>query len=248
MQITKLVKHIAKYTATVTNPQEIRYHLEKAVYFATTRRKGSIWVDIPLDTQANEIIPEKLNCFSPDSQKWVVSKNIITRIKDYFECFKISLILYGHGVWASNAQQETCRLVEITKIPFLLNWHAKGILSEQHPLFLGFPGIPVPRYSNFILQNADFLLVVGSRLNYAITAHNAKNFSRHAVKVVVDIDENELKLLDQNVEIKLHCDAKVFLWELIQEISTGEELPDYTKWTAFCNRLKKEYVSYNERP
>ena len=60
-----IVKPITKYVTMVTDPQSIRYHLEKAIYLATNGRPGPCWLDIPLDVQAAMIDPDTLEGFDP---------------------------------------------------------------------------------------------------------------------------------------------------------------------------------------
>ena len=246
VQITKLVKDVTKYAVTVMNKEDIRYHLEKAIHLATTGRKGPVWIDIPLDIQAAEIIPEQLKGFQTRKQNWKISGDMLHNIKYHLMQAKRPLILYGQGVLSSGAKKEALRLTENLNIPFTLNWRAKGLADEDHSLFFGFPGSPAPRYSNFILQNADFLLVVGSRLNAAITAFNPENFAKHAKKFVVDIDKNELDLLDEALFETVHCDAKIFLKQFLQEVENQYRFEN-EKWINFCSQMKQKYPVYQER-
>src|SRR5579884_3708883 len=65
IDIVSIVKPITKYAVTVLDPNEIRYHLEKAIYLARSGRPGPVWIDIPLDVQASPIHIEKLEGFDP---------------------------------------------------------------------------------------------------------------------------------------------------------------------------------------
>jgi exonuclease VII small subunit len=65
LDIEELVRPITKYCFMVTDPESIRYHLEKALYLATSGRPGPVWLDIPLNVQAAKINPETLKGFDP---------------------------------------------------------------------------------------------------------------------------------------------------------------------------------------
>src|ERR1019366_900411 len=66
LDIVSVVKSLTKYAVTVTDPLSIRYHLEKAVHLATTGRPGPVWIDLPLDVQANTIDENELQPFTQD--------------------------------------------------------------------------------------------------------------------------------------------------------------------------------------
>ncbi len=65
IDIVSIVRPITKYAVTIRNAQAIRYHLEKAVFSARTGRKGPVWIDVPLDIQAQEINSAELISFDP---------------------------------------------------------------------------------------------------------------------------------------------------------------------------------------
>ena len=52
--IIENVKNITKYAVQINDSQKILYHLEKAVYKATTGRPGPVWLDIPFDIQSEK--------------------------------------------------------------------------------------------------------------------------------------------------------------------------------------------------
>lgn len=179
--IVPVVKPITKYAKIVMEPEKISYHLEKAVYLATHGRKGPVWLDIPLDIQGARVDESSLIHFDPETEGYAAPKRVNEeKIRDLFGLLnqaKRPAILIGHGIVAANRQDEIRALVDDFQIPVLSTWRAKGVFGDDEPLFMGSPGIPTTRFSNYVLQNSDFLLILGTRLNPAITAYDEPGFA-----------------------------------------------------------------------
>ncbi len=250
VDIVSIVKPITKYAVKITKNEEIRYHLEKAVYLATTGRKGPVWLDIPLDIQAAQIEPEKLEGFNPPKEDLeTIKEGLVPSIERIYELLmhaKRPVLLVGGGVVSAGAQEEIKRLVKKLKIPVLATWRAKDLFAEDNGLYFGAPGIPTTRYSNYVLQNSDLLIIIGTRLNPALTAYDEPHFGFQAKKVIVDIDENEIIKLNMVFEEKICIDAKVFLNEMLK-IENQYTLPKYSEWIAFCNKMKVKYPIISEK-
>src|SRR5439155_1644010 len=101
----------------------------------------------------------------------------------------------GNGVRLGRGQREMRKVIGQLGIPVLLTLLGIDLLTDDHPLYAGRPGAVAPRGANFAVQNSDFLLSVGARLDRVLTGYSHENFARAARKVVVDIDPAELKKL-----------------------------------------------------
>jgi acetolactate synthase-1/2/3 large subunit len=248
VNITRIVSSVTKYAVTVTKPEEIRYHLEKAVYLATHGRRGPVWIDIPLDVQAGNIEPDKLKGYEPEETCQVsLEDSVENMIRDLSAANK-PVLLFGHGVMASRAAELARDICNYMKIPVLTTWRAKEIFREDDPYYFGEPGSQAPRYSNFVLQRSDCLLVVGSRLDWSLTAYDEPGFAPKAKKYIVDIDRAEMDKLDICFEKKICCDAHVFLDYFHKKIKeAGYSFDDRTGWIETCRKWKQTYPIYNER-
>ncbi|WP_321013479.1 thiamine pyrophosphate-binding protein, partial [Eisenbergiella sp.] len=210
-KIIPMVSSITKYAALIEKEEDILYHLQKAVFIAMHGRRGPVWLDIPLDVQAAEIEEVSLRTFSEEEfisdiqmntiyNDILVEKNLeADRIKykaeeviGLLKLAKKPLFVIGHGIIASGAVDKFIELQKKLEIPVLSTWRALGVLDYNNELFFGSPGLQAKRYSNIIIQSADLVIVLGSRLDNMITAFNEANFAHNAKKVIVDIDENEL--------------------------------------------------------
>lgn len=247
--IVPCVKPITKYAITVLKKEEISYHLEKAIYLATHGRKGPVWIDVPLDIQGASVEIDDLIHFNERDENIYTSKEI--REEDIRKVFKLMnkaqrpVFLIGHGVVASHREQEIRKLAELFQVPVLATWRAKGVFGDEEPLYMGSPGVPATRYSNYVLQNADFLLIIGTRLNPAITAFDENHFAYNATKVMVDIEREEIEKLDIDFELSIEADAADFIDALIKYKDIYHNC-DRLVWLDYCSRMKQKYPLENE--
>ncbi len=239
--IVSMAKPVTKYAVTVMKPEDVPYELEKCVYEATHGRKGPVWLDIPLDIQSAEIEPETMRHFAPDAPE--LHGNAGDGAAEALHLLKKSnrpLILAGHGMNASGAQDRLRELAEYAGIPVLTTWRALDFMGSDEEYFFGSPGLQAPRYSNLILQHCDFLLVLGSRLDNMITAFSEEHFAKTADVVIVDIDENEMDKLKIPRLTKVHADVRAFTEQLLADVKKSA-LPDYSGWVSRCREIKARF-------
>ncbi len=246
VQIIDMVKPITKYSVQITEPKEIKYHLEKAYHEATTGRMGPVWIDVPLDVQGT-IIDEKnligyentdFNKYDSRIEKEV--DKVVTLIKNS----KKPLILAGSGIKLSSSEREFYKLIENLHIPVQTTWKAIDLIEEIHPLYAGHPGIMGDRGANFILQSCDLLIILGSRLDSSITAFNHRNFGKNAHKIMVDIDEHEIDKMDMDIDVKVVGNVKDFLVQLNNNIEVREI---DMQWIDYCKAIRNKYPVITKR-
>jgi len=247
--IIPMVDPITKYATVVMEKDKIRYHLEKAVYLATHGRRGPVWLDIPLDIQGAQVDEFNLVPFDPLSEGLVENYSISEeQIREIYKLLNKSnrpAILIGHGVVADGKGELVRELSEEFQIPVLATWRAKGIFGDDEALYMGSPGIPTTRFSNYVLQNTDFLLIIGARLNPAITAYAEERFAPGAKKIIVDLDQGEIDKLAVPFTMKMIAPAGLFL----KNLSKRKEayIPkNRDKWLNYCAYIKNKYPLINE--
>ena len=244
VDIVSIVKPITKYAVTVLDPQSIRYHMEKAIYIARTGRPGPVWIDIPLDVQAIQIDPAALPGFDPAEIEKPASHADPAQAADAviaaLNRSKRPLVFAGNGIRLSKAEQAFSELIRALKVPVVATWCAADLISSEDPLYVGRPGSVASRGSNFALQNCDFLLAIGVRLDFAITGFAPEKLARAAHKVVVDIDAAELAKLSPHIQSPIQCDAKAFIDALLAR--RGDvKAADRSGWDARCADWKTRY-------
>lgn len=250
VQIIDMVKPITKYAVQVTRPKEIRYHMERAWHEATTGRKGPVWLSIPLDVQAAMIDVESLEGYKPEKKEQNGLQELVQKTILLLKEAKQPLFLAGNGIKLGNGVKELYQILELLQIPVQTTWKTLDLFGEEEELYAGHPGAMGDRGANLILQSADVLISVGSRLDTSLTAFNEPNFGKKAKKIIIDIDENELKRMKvQQVYGKGAVDAKDFLtelWNQLQQDNWTEKKAEWAKWVNSCHLLRNQYPSVTE--
>ena len=224
VDIVSLVKPITKYAVTVEDPQSIRYHLEKATYLARTGRPGPVWIDIPIDVQAMAVEPDSMPGFDPAELMQESQTDWVTQLREVMERLSRAerpFIFAGNGVRVSRAAAAFEKLVCLLNIPVGLTWMAMDLLDDDDPLFVGRPGTVASRGANFALQNADFVLVIGARLDPPLMGWDPRQFARGAYKAVVDIDPAELQKLEGVIDNPICADALSFIEAMLRQGSSA---------------------------
>ena len=245
LDIVSLVKTITKYAITVTEPTSIKYHMEKAVALAKSGRPGPVWIDIPLDVQASQINPESLEGFDKSTliSESSDSVKLFDKVVETIALLNQSerpVLLVGNGVRIAGAHDICLQMIDLLQIPVLTTWIGKDIIWDAHPLNFGSPGIIAPRGPNFTLQNADLLITIGARLDFAITGFDKSLFARAAKKVIVDIDESELKKFQILVDIPICSDAMSFIDEILRQSSSIKKI-NRSPWLKRCKEWEEKY-------
>ncbi len=207
-QITDSVSNCTKYAVMVTDKDSIRYHLEKAWYLCQNGRPGPVWIDVPLDIQAAVVDEDELEGFDARSAEKVTYDTALTaQIVEKIKRAKRPVILAGTGINVAGAREQFLECANALSVPVLTAWNAHDVMPTDHPLFCGKPGTVGLRGGNFVAQSADLLLVLGCRMNIRIISYNKHAFAHDAEKIVVDIDENELRKPTVKVDLPVHANV-----------------------------------------
>ncbi|XVJ52319.1 MAG: thiamine pyrophosphate-binding protein [Vampirovibrio sp.] len=234
-----MVKPITKYAVMVSEPERIRYHLDKAIYEATHGRFGPVWLDIPINVQAALIDPENLPAFTPPEPTATILP--IEDVLAHLLKAERPLIVAGHGIRLSKQETTFYKLLETLQIPVVTTFNGMDILPEDHPLFAGRIGTIGQRSGNFALQNADVLLCLGTRNNIRQASYNYENYAKNAFKIVVDIDEAELKKPTVVPDLRVLADLADFLPALLSAMP-AHATPE---WICWCQACKDRFAHAN---
>jgi acetolactate synthase-1/2/3 large subunit len=247
VDICSIVAPITKYAVTVLEPADIRYHLEKAAFLALHGRPGPVWIDIPLDVQASPIDEHQLRAFDAAE---LLHSGFITGSDDApsaaaaalqaFRRCERPLLFAGNGIRLARAEKEFEALRLRLGVPTVATWCAADLVPSDSATYVGRPGSVAARGANFALQNCDFLLAIGVRLDFAITGYAPQNLAREAYKVVVDIDAAELGKLQGHLQQPVCCDAKRFLSALLEQLDEADA-SRFRPWLDRCAEWKTRY-------
>jgi acetolactate synthase I/II/III large subunit len=244
LDIEELVRPVTKYCAMVTDPESIRYHLEKAIYLATAGRPGPCWLDIPLNVQGAQIEPENLRGFDPSELDEPWKRTDLNRasvaILDRIAAAKRPVVFAGGGVRLSGQHEAFIRLVEKLGVPVVTGWNAHDAIWDAHPNYAGRPGTIGDRAGNFAVQNADLLLILGSRLNIRQVSYNWKTFARAAYKIWVDIDEYELQKPTVKADMPILANLADLLPVLAAQPYAGPS-HQHKEWLQWCKERQRRF-------
>lgn len=236
INIVDIVKPVTKYAVMVTQPDKIRYELEKAVWLATHGRPGPVWLDIPINVQSQDINPDELTGYVPTTDQ-TPSFEIGKVISALMQSQK-PLIVAGHGIRLAGAIKDFKKLVEKWQIPVVGTLNGFDLLPSDSPYNIGRIGTIGTRAANIALQNADFVLCIGTRNNIRQISYNWENFAKRANSlIIVDIDPAELAKQTLKPTSAIHADAKDFIRACLND---NQPIPDFTSWLKWnqerCSR------------
>lgn len=239
VDIISVVRPLTKYSKMVTEPNEIKYHLDRAIYEATTCRFGPVWLDIPIDVQAALIEEEELESFNPPTTQ---NNNLdgIENILKKISLAKRPLIVAGHGIRLAKVEKEFLRLVEKLNIPVVTTFNGFDLIDGSHSSYSGRIGTIGQRAGNFALQNADLTLCLGTRNNIRQVSYNYENFAKNAFKIIVDIDKAELDKPTVKPDLGICADLKEFLPELLKKV-VEKPVHIQSDWLSHCKCGKENY-------
>lgn len=234
------VRNMTKYCQLVTDPRQIRFCLEKALYLAQEGRPGPCWLDIPLDVQSAVIEPETLPGYVPAPSVCLPQQHLVALTLQKLAQAKRPLIYIGNGVRLAGAHERMIRLAEAMGIPCISGMGSVDAMPSEHPLYVGRSGSTGSRAGNFALQNCDVLLSIGSRQSFFQTGFNYGEWAPNAFKILNDIDPAELEKDSLNPDLAICCDAGALIDALYEDVKS-RNLPDYSPWLRCCADWKNRY-------
>lgn len=215
INLLDVIKPITKYSVCVENPEEIRYHLEKAFYLAKSGKPGPVWIELPLDVQRAEIDETKLVGFeTPNKPKYAIPFKEITELLNKAEK---PLLLVGNGIRLAGAVDLLNEFIEKTQINVVTAMSGTDVVNHDYPNYLGEQGLSGVPTANYAGDNCDLLLVIGTRMQIRQTSFEYKKFAKNAVKIMVDIDRVELYKRTLNIDMPVCADAKDFLEGILKQ-------------------------------
>lgn len=251
VDIISVVEPLTKYAACVTEPEKIKYYIDRAIYEATSGRKGPVWLDIPIDVQSAMIEEGDLKEFRAPLEvepKSLISngEKCVKEVIDKLLSAKKPLIIAGHGIRLAGVIDEFKELVDKLKMPVVTTFNGFDILESDNPYYIGRIGTIGQRAGNFALQNADLILCLGTRNNIRQASYNWENFGKNAYKIMVDIDPAELEKPLVEPDMAICADLKELLPEFLKQLS-GKEPAQDNSFTSFCQNLREKY-SFEHHP
>lgn len=239
--IVDTVKPLTKYAVMVKNVLDVRYEVEKAIYLAQEGRKGPCWVDVPLNIQGAVVEENDLREYVPEEKVYTWKKEVFL---EELKKAKRPVILTGSAIRSTNYVDKFRQLAETMGIPVLAATYNADLLTWDHPCYYGNFGVIGGRAGNFIVQNADLVIGMGCRMAYRQIGFNFEAFSPSSRRMVIDVDENELKKPTLRIDIPICADIRNVIDDLIEETDFHNDIKE---WLNYCNVLKRKFPVYLDK-
>lgn len=248
--ITLSAAPMTKYAVMVERAEDIRYHLERALYLALHGRRGPVWLDVPLNVQGAVIEPEKLRRYDPgedaDEIPEKISWETAARVLDRIMGSSRPVVFVGNGVRLSRGYASFRRLADLLGVPLVTGMSSVDAVETDHSLYVGRNGGTGDRAGNFAIQNCDLLLSLGSRQSFLQTGFYYQTWAREAYTILNDIDGEELKKPSLHVDMPvagnvLELMEKMLILLLKEGYSKERPLFQGKDWLAQCRRWKERY-------
>lgn len=260
VDIVTMARPIVKYARLLEKASDVRDIMDRAIFLATTGRPGPVWIDVPVDISSTHVEPDVLcgwdgNIDDLTNDPGVTENTVyeLTQIPDNnlekhylhiierLKTAKRPVLFAGAGVRIAGQYENFIQLVEKLGIPTVTGWNAHDALPNNNPCYAGRPGTVGDRAGNFAVQNADLLIVLGSRLNIRQVSYNHKNFASKAYKIMVDIDAAELNKPTLHLNYKVHADLREFVPGLLAQLSEYTPMTSHAEYLSWCQQRVEKY-------
>ena len=240
--ITNSVQNMTKYCVYLTEPNAVKYEVQKAVSIAMGGRRGPVWIDVPQDIQNSMIEEENLVGYIDDESENLFDASAADKAIEILKKCKRPCILMGSGIQTTQSEDLFEEMLNKITIPVVGGAWLGDIFYLEHPLYYGLSGNAGPRTGNFILQNSDCILAIGNSLSYKQTGYDLASFAPNAKKIMVDVDVNEYLKIKNYIDLLVNCDVKDFIRYVIKKDMPQIVVSD--EWKNYCDRLYMEFSPY----
>lgn len=224
---------ITKHNYLVRDIAELPQVISDAFRIAQSGRPGPVWIDIPKDVQTAEIEIDVLPEPGERAPAPQFSAESVQAAAAMINAARRPVLYLGGG--AINASDAVRQLAEKASLPTTMTLMALGMLPKAHPLSLGMLGMHGARSTNYILQEADLLIVLGARFDDRAIG-KTEQFCPNAKIIHVDIDRAELGKIKQP-HVAIQGDVAEVLAQLIPQTDAS----DRADWRQLVADLQKEF-------
>lgn len=242
LDIQPMIQGITKFSTLLTEPSDIIELLDQAYMTAVSGRPGPVWIDVPVDVQGQKIDIDSDQITKPLAMSHCeaeVEYTLLSQVADLLKNSRRPVVLGGTGIRIGKAVEELRSFIDLTGLPFVSAW-THDLLETEHPRNFGRAGTIGTRAGNFVIQNADLVIVIGSRLNIRQTSYNWDSFARNAKIIWIDIDPSEFEKPFVKADLKITADAGAFMRGMSNVLQTNIELASQ-EWVNWCTNIRSEY-------
>ena len=244
--IIEIARPITKLAVQIGSISEIKDVLHKSLDIALSGRPGPVLIDIPDDIQRSFSLfepPIKVSLKSSYVPNSMFNEQL-NELGSLLRKSKRPLIILGAGSNSRTTRLHSQELVKSLNLPVLTTWGAKDLIPHDNPNLIGTFGSHGTRYGNFAVQNADLVIVIGSRLSSRETGGDLQTWAREARIIHIDIDNAEsdkFKLLGRDLSLKINTDLMDFLPLLTKFAKVNLSDCSFPMWFKWIEERKLKY-------
>ena len=235
----EVMSPVSKFSTRMTNSLNVAETLNSAVNVAKGGKQGVSWVEVPLDLQSMRVVAQDYTKIEQPLSPTATSQQI-SSVVNALKTSKRPLLWLGYGIKSAQAEDILKTFLRDHKIPFLLSWAGSDLVNNEHELYVGKAGVYGQRHANLILQAADYVLAIGTRLAIPQIGYSLEELAPEARLDLVDIDPDEVRKLGERSTEAIHADAGKFLSQLTNEIP-GHLESNYANWLDHIDRVKAKF-------
>lgn len=243
---TAMASAVTKRVFSLSNSTGVAELLDEALETALSGRPGPVWVEVPLDIQGAELPhassrsgaastserwAQRTPCAAADVESVVVALRASER----------PAVVCGKGIRLAGAVHEFDEMVRLLSLPVVSTIGGMDVLPEDHPFYFGRFGTTGQRRANFLVQNTDLLLCLGTGMSVAAIGFDTGSFAPGAKKILVNVDGGELTKPHLRPDMAIQCDLLLFLRGLREYANADAGLAIREEWLAACRDWKARY-------
>jgi len=267
IDIISMVRGITKYAVMLQNPSDVRKVTEKAIHLAMRGRPGPVWIDVPVDVQGAPVEFDSLEPYDPtaddrlgEAENTASEEGLlcgsgldaeVAALLAEIHASRRPVVLAGAGIRLSGSETAFVKFLDRLGMPVVTGWNAHDAVPNTNPLFVGRPGSVGDRGGNFAVQSADYVLVLGSRLNIRQISYNWQSFAKNAKVAMVEIDATELAKPTLSLHRPIHADLRDF-FAAVERAEYAGPTPDHVDFLRWCRERAAKYPvvldEYWDRP
>ncbi|WP_290705489.1 thiamine pyrophosphate-binding protein [Amphritea sp.] len=251
LDIVSVVKSITKYAVQIKSPDELITELQKAIDISISGRPGPVLIDIPMDIQRSELsdnVLDYLNVRKKNDLRVSIDKcqSTLNQFEEVLYCLSKAekpLFIIGGGAVNESSFIEWQEYISQLNIPYVASLKGSEKTSSLNGYF-GLIGAYGTRTANYAIQNADLIIVLGSRLDIRQTGADVNDFARLAKNIIqIDIDKAQL---NNRVKGQVNINARCEQFFSIHMSRKNEKNIEESQWfneikKQWCQTFKNEY-------
>lgn len=219
VNICDIIRPISKYSKFISKKEDILKEFNKAILIAKSGRPGPVWLDLALDIQWSEVKIKKNNIKKISIRKNPIKRTDIKKAIKLINKSEKPLFVLGYGLRSSNYNIKKLKnFFDKNQIPFVLTWNSMDLFPTSDSNNLGIIGMSGQRGANKAIFNSDLIICIGTHLSIPHTTTLYESYAHNAKKIIVNIDNDQLKNLNVNFDLKIFGNLENFLDSIYYKI------------------------------